>query len=78
MRAPKLRAASGDAGLLAARQTPVEWLEHDHDAPGAFLPAAPHRPLGLLQVKPDHPADCACQTGDAWVWSDTAMKWRAS
>jgi hypothetical protein len=39
-----------------------------------------HTPRGLFGVKPNHRADCYCETGDGEIWlqADAAAKWRSS
>lgn len=61
----------------------VQWLEADYDEPGAFrypVGEGLHTPFGLFQAKPNHRADCLCETGECEIWLqvDVAAKWRAS
>jgi hypothetical protein len=63
--------------------SPIAWLERDYDQPGAFkypIGEGLHTPFGLFQVKPSHPTDCRCETGEGefWLQADVAAKWRAS
>lgn len=61
----------------------IAWLEQDYDQPCAFrepIYREIHTPQGLFRTKPDHRADCYCETGDGeiWIQADVASKWRAS
>lgn len=61
----------------------VEWLERGYDKPRAFREPAfkeIHAPSGPFQIKPDHPSDCLCETGEGefWLQAPTVMKWQAS
>jgi hypothetical protein len=61
----------------------VGWLERNYGQPGAFREPASretHTPPDLFQVKPDHPSDCLCETGEGefWIQTPAAAKWRAS
>lgn len=53
----------------------VEWLERFREPVYEEI----HIPRGLFQAKPDHRADCRCETGEGAIWTqaDSAAKWRA-
>jgi hypothetical protein len=65
---------------MTAPKRAIDWLEQNYHQPQAFQESASretHTPPGLLQVKPNHPSDCLCETGEGefWTQSDAAMKW---